>query len=171
MSTSQPKAILYTFSGSVWASVPSLALVEKGYHPQDVETKVVNLLLGENFSPAYLRINPKATLPTLVVPLAETMTSEVDTKFRALTNTKEVLRFLDQSRSAHILDQRGENATANPAPVLAPATVEGNAIAEKFIEMVHAKEADPNFLLLAAKSVEDIKKQQGGMQGMFVKNR
>lgn len=169
--TPQSKAVLYSFPGSVWASVPRLCLVEKGYEAHDVEIKTVNLLLGENFSPAYLRINPKATLPTLVVPLAETMSSEMDTKFRAITSTREVLKFLDQSRSAHILDQRGENATANPAPVLAPATVEGNAIAEKFLEMVHGMEADPNFLLLAAKSPEDVKKQAGAMQGTFVKNR
>ncbi|CAO1615174.1 unnamed protein product [Parajaminaea phylloscopi] len=166
-----PKAQLYTFDGSIWASVPRLALIEKGYAPDDVDFKTVDLIKGENFAPAYLRINSKATLPTLVVPIADTMSSEVDTKFRAITNTQDVIKFLDSSRNAQILDARGENGTANPAPVLAPATVEANAIADKIITLLHAQESDPNFLLLTARTKEELQKQKGGLQGVFVKNR
>jgi hypothetical protein len=33
----------------------------------DVEVKQVNLLNGENFEPSFIKLNPKATLPTLTV--------------------------------------------------------------------------------------------------------
>ncbi|KIJ68253.1 hypothetical protein HYDPIDRAFT_124532 [Hydnomerulius pinastri MD-312] len=76
------KPILYTFGPSVWATVPELAIRELGYAPDDIERKVVNLAQGENFSPAFLRINPKGTLPTL----------EADGK--AYTSTAEVTSYL-----------------------------------------------------------------------------
>ncbi|KAG2350565.1 hypothetical protein BDR05DRAFT_899672, partial [Suillus weaverae] len=59
------KPILYTFGPSVWAAVPELALIELGYAQDDIEKKVVNLAEGENFAPAFLKINPQGTLPTL----------------------------------------------------------------------------------------------------------
>lgn len=165
------KAQLYSFEPSIWASVPRLTLIEKGYHADDVEIKTVDLAKGENFSPAYLRINSKGTLPSLVVPLADTLSGEVDTKYRAIIGTHEVIKFLDQSRSAQILDARGENGKANPAPVLGPATVEASAIADRLIELVHSQKADPNFLLLTARNREELEKQKSGFQGVFVKNR
>ncbi|KAG1773143.1 hypothetical protein EDD22DRAFT_965494 [Suillus occidentalis] len=60
------KPVLYTFAPSVWAAVPELALIELEYTQDDVEKKVVNLAEGENFAPAFLKINPQGTLPTLV---------------------------------------------------------------------------------------------------------
>ncbi|THU94828.1 hypothetical protein K435DRAFT_829212 [Dendrothele bispora CBS 962.96] len=58
------KPILYTFSGSVWAAVPELLIAD--LYPQDaIESKVVNLVDGENFHPSFIKLNPKATLPTL----------------------------------------------------------------------------------------------------------
>jgi hypothetical protein len=71
------KFILYTYSMSVWAAVPELALyalslslslrltqlttrpmisIELGYTEKDVEKKTVNLREGENFNPAFLKI-------------------------------------------------------------------------------------------------------------------
>lgn len=166
-----PKTKLYSFDGSVWASVPLLALIEKGYGPDDVDIKTVDLIKGENFSPTYLRINPKATLPSLVVPIADTISKEVDTKYRALTTTQEVIKFLDSSRSAQTLDARGESGSANAAPVLAPATVEANAIADAIVMLLHSNESDPNFLLLTARTKEELEKQRQGLQGAFIKNR
>ncbi|KAG6381342.1 hypothetical protein JVT61DRAFT_5752 [Boletus reticuloceps] len=61
------KAVLFTHSHSVWASVPELAIRELGYGPNDIESKVINLVQGENFAPTFLDINPKGTLPTMVV--------------------------------------------------------------------------------------------------------
>merc|ERR1712157_402708 len=119
-----PKATLYTFDGSVWASAPRLALVEKGYASTDLDLKIVDLLKGENFDPSFLRINSKGTVPALVVPLLETTSAEVDTKFRAITDTKLILEFLDKSRSQNTLAANADSAAA-PAPILAPATIEG----------------------------------------------
>ncbi|KAG1867870.1 hypothetical protein DFJ58DRAFT_768175 [Suillus subalutaceus] len=59
------KPILYTFGPSIWAAVPELALIELGYARDDIEKKAVNLAEGENFAPAFLKINPQGTLPTL----------------------------------------------------------------------------------------------------------
>lgn len=72
------KPILYTFGPSVWAAVPELALIELEYTQDDVEKKVVNLAEGENFAPAFLKINPQGTLPTLEAGgKAYTSTAEV----------------------------------------------------------------------------------------------
>lgn len=179
----KPKAQLYSFDGSVWASVPRLCLIEKGYDPSDVEFKTVNLLSGENFSPAYIRINANATIPTLVVPLAETISSEVDTKFRAITGTQAVIEFLDKSRNVQVLDARGEShtnsaqnagtANVNPAPMLSPATVEAKAEGDRLIKLVTADNVDPNMLLLSARNQQELEKQRsdGAMQMEFCRNR
>ncbi|EPQ28052.1 uncharacterized protein PFL1_04379 [Pseudozyma flocculosa PF-1] len=170
MTSAQPKAVLYTFDGSVWGSAPRLALVEKGYADQDLEIKIVDLAKGENFSPSYLRINAKGTVPSLVVPILETTSAEVDTKFRALTDSKPILEFLDKSRSQPILDSKGEGLAGAPAPVLAPATIEGKALSDEIIKLVHADTANPNKLFLGARSVEELQKQKQGFVFDFVKN-
>ncbi|KAJ7666404.1 hypothetical protein B0H17DRAFT_950902 [Mycena rosella] len=56
---------LYIFAGSVWAAAAELAVAELGYTDADIETKSVNLVQGENFAPAFLKLNPLGTLPTL----------------------------------------------------------------------------------------------------------
>ncbi|KAG8219959.1 hypothetical protein J3R82DRAFT_964 [Butyriboletus roseoflavus] len=63
------KPVLFTYSHSVWASVPELAIRELGYAPDDIENRVINLRQGENFAPPFLNItkNPKGTLPTMAV--------------------------------------------------------------------------------------------------------
>lgn len=38
-----PKATLYWFDLSVWASVARLGFIEKGYHAEDYESRTVNL--------------------------------------------------------------------------------------------------------------------------------
>lgn len=166
MTSDVPKATLYTFEGSVWASSPRLCLIEKGYSPSDVDLKTVNLILAENFDPSYLRINSKGTVPTLVVPLLETTSAEVDTKFRALTDAKSILEFLDKSRSP-LSSAEG----SSPAPILAPATIEGKAASDELIKLVHGENVDPNFLLLGARNEEEFKKGAGGLPGTFVANR
>ncbi len=173
MSSEVPKATLYTFSGSVWASAPRLTLIEKGYSPSDVDLKTVDLVKGENFDPSYLRINSKGTVPTLVVPLLETTSAEVDTKFRALTDTKAILEFLDKSRSQNTLASSAveEGKELAPAPVLAPATIEGKAVSDEIIALVHDAKVDPNFLLLGIRSEADLSSAVSGLPGTFVKNR
>ena len=164
-----PKATLYTFDGSVWASAPRLALVEKGYSATDVDLKIVDLVKAENFDPSYLRINSKGTVPTLVVPLLETTSAEVDTKFRAINDTKAILEFLDKSRSQNTL--AADETNAAPAPILAPATIEGKADSDEIIKLVHEPAVDPNFLLLGARSESELEQNKKGLPGTFVTNR
>lgn len=164
-----PKATLYTFDGSVWASAPRLALVEKGYSPSDVDVKTVDLVKAENFDPSYLRINSKGTVPTLVVPLLETTSAEVATKFRAINDTKAILEFLDKSRSQNTI--ASDEASAAPAPILAPATIEGKATSDEIIKLVHDPTVDPNFLLLGARNEAELNASKNGLPGTFVTNR
>lgn len=150
--------------------MPELALVEKGYHDEDYDHRTVNLVEAENFAPSYLRINPTGTIPTLVVPLAETTGAEVDTKFRALSGSVAITEFLDSSRSQAILAQKGDE-NAKPAPVLSPATIEGKATSDALIALVHNPSADPNALLLAARSTDELAGQRKALQGTFCRNR
>ncbi|EPT04259.1 hypothetical protein FOMPIDRAFT_1021944 [Fomitopsis schrenkii] len=60
-------AVLYVFGLSVWSAVPELAVEDLEYPEGAVEQKVVNLVEGENFTPEFLQINPKGTLPALQV--------------------------------------------------------------------------------------------------------
>ncbi|PSS37653.1 hypothetical protein PHLCEN_2v477 [Hermanssonia centrifuga] len=83
-----PKASLYYYKQSIWASVALLALEEKGYAPDEIDLKEVDLFKGENFSPSYLRINNNATVPTLVVPLETTLDPEVESRYKAIKDTK-----------------------------------------------------------------------------------
>ncbi|KAI0651780.1 hypothetical protein C8Q79DRAFT_57617 [Trametes meyenii] len=76
------KPVLYTFGLSVWSAAPELAIAELGYADDAIETKIVNLAEGANFTPEFLKINPQATLPTLVAD------------GKSYTNTKEVVHYL-----------------------------------------------------------------------------
>lgn len=189
--SSVPKATLYTFDVSLWASAPRLALIEKGYGPEDVDIKIVDLSKGENFDAHYLRLNSKGTVPTLVVPLLETTSAEVDTKFRALTDSTSILEFLDKSRSQNLLDSKAGTTTGGsswtddksraaveegkssvaPAPVLAPATIEGKAISDQIIKLVHGQDVDANFLLLGARNAQEFAVNKTALPGTFVGNR
>lgn len=42
---------------------------------------------GENYDPTFLRLNPKATVPTLIVPLSNTLSEEVDSRYKAITES------------------------------------------------------------------------------------
>ncbi|KAI0374241.1 hypothetical protein BV20DRAFT_961349 [Pilatotrama ljubarskyi] len=76
------KPVFYTFGLSVWSAAPELAIAELGYPDDAIETKIVNLVEGENFTPDFLKINPHATLPTLVAD------------GEAYTSTKDVVHYL-----------------------------------------------------------------------------
>ncbi|TBU35169.1 hypothetical protein BD309DRAFT_977667 [Dichomitus squalens] len=76
------KPVFYTFGLSVWAAAPELAIAELGYPDDAIETKVVNLAEGANFTPEFLKINPHATLPTLAAD------------GKTYTSTKEVVSYL-----------------------------------------------------------------------------
>ncbi|KAI0724477.1 hypothetical protein C8T65DRAFT_626617 [Cerioporus squamosus] len=76
------KPVFYTFGMSIWAAAAELAIAELGYPEDAIETKVVNLAEGANFDPEFVKINPHATLPTLVAD------------GKAYTNTKDVISYL-----------------------------------------------------------------------------
>ncbi|KAG2217174.1 hypothetical protein INT45_003598 [Circinella minor] len=54
---------LYTFPPSLYGSIPRLLIAEKNI--KNVENVTIDLSKAENFSPEYLKINPKHTVPSL----------------------------------------------------------------------------------------------------------
>ncbi|KAJ7042531.1 hypothetical protein C8F04DRAFT_1208019 [Mycena alexandri] len=80
---------LYVFAGSVWAAAAELATAEL-YPEGTIETKSVNLVEGENFDPAFLKLNPNGTLPTL----------EADGK--VYTSTADVVAYLAKESSTNV---------------------------------------------------------------------
>ncbi|KAJ9097380.1 hypothetical protein QFC19_006850 [Naganishia cerealis] len=155
-----PKAILYSWKTSVWASVPLLCLHEKGYSEDEYIVKQVDITKGENFSPSYLKINanvnerecPPGTVPTLVVPTIETVGPET---------------FLDQARGANT----AHTTSKLPAPALGPATMEGKIASDTMTSLVHLPTVDPNFLYLAARDADELSRKANSVAGAFVSNR
>ncbi|TKA51968.1 hypothetical protein B0A53_05052 [Rhodotorula sp. CCFEE 5036] len=159
---SVPKAILYWFPGSVWASVPRLTAAEKGFTDNELETRIVDLVKGENFSPAYLKINPKGTVPALVVPYAHTVDEGISTKFKALCSTEEICDFLDRSTT---------KSAQFSAPALSPATIQNADLQKEIIARVHGDEVDPNALLLVWRDEAERKAKAGGLPATFLRGR
>jgi len=137
--------VLYYNSSSIWSSAALIALEEKGYGKDDVDLKEVDLVKAENYAPSFLRLNSKATVPTLVVPLEKTLSEHVASRYKALTDTKTIIEFLDKSRS-HLSTT---NSTSEaPMPALAPATVVLSSTYKRIVdELLHSEDADPNNLL------------------------
>ncbi|KAI0348597.1 hypothetical protein BDW22DRAFT_1350836 [Trametopsis cervina] len=150
-----PKASLYYYKDSIWSSVALLTLEEKGYGPDEVDLKEVDLGRGENFDPTYLRINANATVPTLVVPLSTTLEPEVESRYKAIKDTKSIVEFLDKSRSPQ---SRTHTTSTAPAPTLAPATIAFSSASNGVIDLLHSLPADPNALFfLNARNDEELK--------------
>ncbi|GAA5837961.1 hypothetical protein JCM9279_004083 [Rhodotorula babjevae] len=160
-SETTPKAVLYWFPGSVWASVPRLVASEKGFTDNELERRIVDLGKGENFSPAYLKIHPQGHVPALVVPYEHTLDDGVRTKFKAITTTANVCDFLDRST----------NSSSFAAPSLSPATIESSSTSKDLIEHIHQDSVDPNTLLLVWRNEAERKVKAGGLPGGFLKGR
>ncbi|CCM06322.1 uncharacterized protein FIBRA_08574 [Fibroporia radiculosa] len=143
MAAPLPKAALYYYPSSIWSSAPLLALEEKGYGQDEIDLKLVDLSKGENYSPTFLRLNPKATVPTLVVPLHTTLSPEIESRYKAIQDTKSIVEFLDKSRSTQ---SRTHTTSSAPSPSLSPATIGFSAVSEKVIALLHSLGADPNAL-------------------------
>lgn len=120
-----------------------LALEEKGYGKDEVALRQVDLSKGENYDVTFLRINPKATVPALVVPMEDSLSEDAENRYKALTDTTSIVQFLDKSRSAI---SRTHTTSSAPAPTLAPATVAFTNISNQVIGLVHSDAADPNHL-------------------------
>ncbi|KAF9056606.1 hypothetical protein BJ165DRAFT_1434842 [Panaeolus papilionaceus] len=139
-----PKAVLYYSPISVWSAVVLLTIAEKGYGKDELEYRVVDIGKGENFDPTFLRINPKATVPTLVVPYENSLTADNESRYKAVIGTKAVVEFLDKSRSPL---SRTHTTSQAPAPALTPATIAGSNVCRMIIEdVIHTDAADPNTL-------------------------
>jgi hypothetical protein len=139
-----PKAVLYYFPISIWSAVVRLAIEEKGYAPDELDFRIVDLSKGENYDPSFLRLNPKATVPTLVVPYGDTLGGDDDSRYKALTETKTIVEFLDKSRSPLSHTHSTSNA---PSPSLTPATIAGSTTCKIIVDdILHSNEANPNTL-------------------------
>ncbi|KAF9015138.1 hypothetical protein BDQ17DRAFT_1294681 [Cyathus striatus] len=142
--TSIPKAVLYYSPRSVWSAVARLAIEEKGYGKDELDLRIVDLVKGENYSPTFLRLNSKATVPTLVVPLDKTLSEDIESRYQSITESKAIVEFIDKSRSAV---SRTNTTSSAPAPSLTPATIAGATTARIIIEdILHSPEADPTKL-------------------------
>ncbi|EJD55427.1 hypothetical protein AURDEDRAFT_179182 [Auricularia subglabra TFB-10046 SS5] len=133
---SRSVAKLYYGNPSLWSAVVRMTIVEKGYGPDEIEFKLVDLAAADNYKPEYLLINPFATVPALVVPLEKSLAPEMDVKYKALTDSKPIVEFLDKSRSA--LSHTHTTSSA-PAPVLTPATISHLSTCNKIIELVRGE--------------------------------
>jgi len=151
--TKTPKAVLYAFPGSVWSSVVFLALEEKGFGPDEIDLKTVDLFQGENFSPSFLRINPAATVPSLVVPLEKSLAHDEEVRYKAINDTKAILEFLDKSRS---VISKSKTTSSLPAPMLAPASLALSSLSTQIIAQIRSPTSDPNFLFISATSTSDL---------------
>jgi glutathione S-transferase len=114
-----PKAALYYATGNTGSNVARLALREKGYGDDEVDLRIVDVSKGENFTLSYLRLNPKATVPTLVVPIQSTLSQDVESKYKSVTDPVAIACFLDSSRSGI---SKTRSTSQRPAPSLSPAT-------------------------------------------------
>ncbi|KAF9044576.1 hypothetical protein BDZ89DRAFT_1089855 [Hymenopellis radicata] len=154
-----PKAVLYYSPKSIWSSVGTLN--EKGYGDDEVDLKVVDLSKGENFDPTFLRLNRKATVPTLVVPLENSLSDEVESRYKALNQSRAIVELLDKSRSAV---SRTHTTSHAAAPALAPATVAFTSTSNLLLDLLHSDEANPNnFLYLHATDETALKVVAGEM--------
>jgi len=165
---SPPKAVLYANHIEIWSSAVLLTLEEKGYSPDELDKREVNLLQGENFDPAYLKINPNGEVPTLVVPLDRYIGPEIESKFRPVHDVSKILEFLDKSRTAF---SKTHTTSHNAAPTLAPATIDALSKSNVVIKLVHSEHLEPEFLYLSAQTHEELVQKAKGEQGAWLRNR
>ncbi|KZT65595.1 hypothetical protein DAEQUDRAFT_697049 [Daedalea quercina L-15889] len=169
MSEQLPKAALYYFPTSVWCAPPLLALEEKGYGPDELDLKLVDIAKGENYAPSYLRLNPRATVPTLVVPLQKTLGPDIESRYKAIQDSKSIVEFLDKSRSTQ---SRTHTTSDAPAPSLSPATIAFSAVSTKLIDLLHSPAADPNALkYMNARTSDDLRGLAASERPKFVARR
>ncbi|BEI82183.1 hypothetical protein CcaverHIS002_0300510 [Cutaneotrichosporon cavernicola] len=135
------KAVLYDFFASAWCQVPKLAIEELGLQ-NDVETKVVNLLEGQNFEPSYLKINAHGTIPSL----------QVDGK-----------TYDDSTSCTRKLIEMAPNAPKKDTHT--------DHELEKLIRAVHSDHHDPNVLLLLAVNDDDRAEKAKGLPAAFLGGR
>lgn len=112
-------------------------------------------------------VPPAGQLPTVVVPQLESaVDSSVTTKYTAITDSVEILAFLDSHRRS-----TSTSEDAAPARSLAPGTLAQQELANQLIALVHHTDADPNFLLLSARNEQELQAKAKDIPGHFVRGR
>ncbi|KAF7306906.1 Glycosyltransferase family 31 protein [Mycena indigotica] len=153
--TSLPKAVLYYSESNCWSDATMIALAEKGYTSDELDKKIVDISKGENLILPYLRINIKGTVPTLVVPFQDSLSGDVESRYKALSDPKAIIDFLDEARGSV---SRTRTTSTAPAPALRPATVAYSAVTTALREILHSEEVSPDRLaLLNARDEESLK--------------
>ena len=112
------------------------------------------------------------TVPTLVVPLEKTLAPEIESRYKAIQDTKvpvkrlciryvnsytgqSIVEFLDKSRS---VQSRTHTTSTAPSPSLAPATIAFSTVSNLVIDVLHSQAADPNALFyMNARSEEELR--------------
>ncbi|KAH8917619.1 hypothetical protein BT69DRAFT_1244888 [Atractiella rhizophila] len=140
---------LYWFPLSIWASFPMLALYEKGYL-DDVTLESIDVPNGGNFAPDFLKLNKEGTVPVFVdhkknqVIVGSTQCFDyIDTTFKS-------------SRSSH--------------PISLQAVGDKKASQDFFTNLIHSA-VDSNFLLLSARTREELAQKNAGFPGDFLRGR
>ncbi|KAI9696750.1 MAG: hypothetical protein M1836_005112 [Candelina mexicana] len=125
---------VYSYVGSQWAGVAHLGLAEKKFDKSEVEIKEIDLFSAENLDPAYLKINPNGTVPTLTASNLS----------QPLLDTRPILEYLDQSRPFI------------NGPDLTPVSAQEKAAAHALIELVHSSDLETGLLLFGCLNHADI---------------
>jgi len=162
------KACLYYWSTSVWSCVALLAVAEKGYGPDEIDMKLVDINKSENLHPSYLRINPKGTVPCLVVPLEKTLAPGVANRYKSITESKEIAEFLDKSRS--VASPTNTTSTA-PAPALAPATVALSNTYHNITSLLQSPNVPLLEIAISARNLEELRKKASGPFAKLINSR
>lgn len=157
-------AKLYYGATSFWSAVVRMTVVEKGYGDDEVDFRLVDLSAGDNYKPEYLFINPFATVPALVVPLEKSIGPDMEVKYKALTDSKPIVEFLDKSRS--ILSSTNTTSAA-PAPVLTPATISHLNTSAKIIDTVRGQPSIAAYTWSARSERELLAKANGPLGAMI----
>ncbi|OAQ58178.1 hypothetical protein VFPFJ_11673 [Purpureocillium lilacinum] len=142
-----PQFTLHTDFASQWAYVAHLAIDEKGYDASEYDTKQVGLLQGENFAPAYVKINPNGTIPSLTSPSLT----------QPLTESADIAKYID--------------ATRPNSPSLFPTDPTKLARVEELISHVHQDKLSTNLVLLQARGPEEWEANKAGSVETFLGNR
>ncbi|KAL2831596.1 hypothetical protein BJY01DRAFT_240059 [Aspergillus pseudoustus] len=154
-SANQDKLTLYSSTGSQWAYVAHLALIEKGYKSDEYDVVNVDLskppyvisVTAENLEPEYVKINPHGTIPSMNHPALET----------PLVDSVDILDYLDRSRPA--------------ATPLIPSDPTTKARVQQLIELVHSDQVGTNLILLQARSDEELDGKRISPWHTFLSNR
>ncbi|KZW02009.1 hypothetical protein EXIGLDRAFT_760237 [Exidia glandulosa HHB12029] len=160
-------AKLYYGKTSFWSAVVRMTIVEKGYGEDEIEFKLIDMVAGDNYKPEYLLINPFGTVPALVVPLEKSLAPDMEVKYKALTDSKPIVEFLDKSRSAL---SHTHTTSAAPAPVLTPATISHLNISSRLIDTIRGEPSVAAFVW-SAKAESDLLAKAKSPLGTTVQSR